>query len=282
MIETAHAKLNLTLDITGKRADGYHKIISLLHEISLSDTVEINDAEGIRVSCSPCAGLNVPQGEANICHAAVIAFRKATGIDRGASVDIKKAVPLGAGLGGGSSDAAATLRALNILWDAGLTEEELESTAVSVGADVPFFIRGGTALVKGRGDVFQRLDCFPELNFVVLYHGKGTSTGSAYSALDYGKTGKAASTERLLVSGSSPEKIASGLHNDFMFSGSTDQERTCTMMKDLIREGALRASLTGSGSAVFGIFREKREAERAANALAGKYCFSVSSRSCIR
>lgn len=148
----APAKINFTLEILGRRNDGYHEISSVMQTVSLADTLTFApaDEEEIRVECDdPTLALSM---QSNLVWRAARLVQQARGVRRGARIMLHKRIPLAAGLGGGSSDAAQTLLGLNRLWSLGLTEGELQNLAVQLGSDVPFFLRGGTALVGGRGE----------------------------------------------------------------------------------------------------------------------------------
>ena len=145
----AFAKVNLSLDVTGKRADGYHTLSSVFQSVSLSDIVEIKKADSISVKCSDTS-LN---GEDNLCNTAAVKFFEAAKIQGGAEIFIEKHIPLAAGLGGGSTDAGAVLKGLNELYGKPLSEQKLLEIALSLGADVPFCMVGGTKLCEGIGEI---------------------------------------------------------------------------------------------------------------------------------
>ena len=153
VIEKAYAKVNLTLEILGKRRDGYHDLASVMQTVNLFDTVTVSEADSIIVDCD---GLEIDT-EMNLATKAASVLKNRTGIRSGAKILIKKRIPVSAGLGGGSSDAAATLRGLNQIWKLGLSVDELADIAASVGSDVPFLLRGGTALVRGRGEEVRQI-----------------------------------------------------------------------------------------------------------------------------
>lgn len=144
----AYAKINLTLEVLGRREDGFHNIVSVLQTITLHDKLSFRLSDSITLD-TDCRTLNMHN---NLVIRAAEALRKFTGCKRGATITLKKRIPIGSGLGGGSSDASATLIGLNELWDLGLTLEDLSDIAASLGSDVPFFLRGGTAMVSGRGE----------------------------------------------------------------------------------------------------------------------------------
>lgn len=148
LVLEAHAKINLTLEILGKRHDGYHNLVSVMQTVELHDTVTLEQAGDISLECSdPALG-----GDDNLALTAARMMREVAGAGLGVHIRLDKRIPAAAGLGGGSSDAAAVLRGLNRLWHAGLTGGELASLALTLGSDVPYLLRGGTALVQGRGD----------------------------------------------------------------------------------------------------------------------------------
>ncbi len=179
---SAPAKVNLSLRILGKRADGYHDLESLMAPISLCDTVEIylhSDSEKFSLTCSD---LTVPSDPSNLALVAAREFSAFTGVSPGGHIHLEKIIPHGAGLGGGSSDAAAVIRGLNTLTNLHLPLEKLEEIAARVGSDVPFFIRGGAAWVRGRGEQIEPCD-LPQPFFLVLIKPPfGVSTGWAYAA----------------------------------------------------------------------------------------------------
>jgi 4-diphosphocytidyl-2-C-methyl-D-erythritol kinase len=166
----APAKLNLTLEVTGRRADGYHEIVSLMQTVDLADTVRLSEAGAIEVAVSGEELRGVPQeGPRNLAYRAAQALAEEAGdADLGALIELEKRIPVGMGLGGGSTDAAATLRGLNQLWHLGMDELRLAAVAARVGSDVAFFLKGGTALATGRGEVIEALPDAEALEFTLF------------------------------------------------------------------------------------------------------------------
>ena len=160
----AYAKINLTLEVLGRRSDGYHEVRTLLQTIELWDDLEFAPAEDLSVECE---GLDV-QPQEELSYRAALLLQDASSTRRGAAIRLRKGIPVAAGLGGGSADAAATLQALRRLWRVDLSHEALHGLAAQLGADVPFFLRGGTALASGRGDVITALPPLPETWLVLL------------------------------------------------------------------------------------------------------------------
>lgn len=175
----ARAKINLGLEVIGKRPDGYHEIRSLMQSIALADRLDFSLAPPGRLTLR-CPGSDLPVDEGNLVLRAARLLRDRTGADAGARIVLRKRVPIGAGLGGGSSDAAATLAALNRLWRLRLSMAELEELGSELGADVPFCIRGGTQLAEGRGERLTRLPALPRLAVLIVFPSLPIPTASVY------------------------------------------------------------------------------------------------------
>ena len=150
----AHAKINWTLEVLGKRPDGYHDLRSIVLPVALHDVVDLEPADGITCETK---GLDIPQ-EKNLAYRAALALQEATGCTKGVRISIEKHIPSGAGLGGGSSDAAAVLNALNVLWHLDLPCERLCEIAAGIGSDIPALVMGGPVLMEGRGEFVRRID----------------------------------------------------------------------------------------------------------------------------
>ncbi len=256
----ANAKLNLYLDITGKREDGYHTLETVMQSVDLADFVTVKKhSEGICVSCSNPL---IPENEGNICHKAAALFFEAAGLSGGAEIRVEKRIPSGAGLGGGSADAAAVLYGLNLLYDNPLSGNELLPIAAKTGADVPFCLLGGTRVCKGIGDKMSgisELHGLSERCFLVVMPDFSLSTKSAYSLYDENPT----PCKNGLQSFLSPEgKFAEKLYN--VFEVLYSDTRINDISKRLKDAGAEGACLTGSGSAVYGVFSGYEKALAAA------------------
>lgn len=164
---SAPAKINLSLRILGKRPDGFHELETLMVPIRLADEIEITHAPAHGVSLV-CNDPEIPTGAENLCVRAVEAFREETGIAHGISISLMKRIPHGAGLGGGSSDAAAVLKGLNDLFEEPLVPEELQLLASSLGSDVPFFLHGGAAWCRGRGEILEEAPAVPDRTVMLI------------------------------------------------------------------------------------------------------------------
>ena len=274
----AFAKINLTLEITGRRADGYHLLETAMQQISLCDTVSAEKTPGgICVLCSD----ESLAGEKNIAWRAAALFLRETQTSGGVVISIKKSIPVGAGLGGGSADAAAVLSALNALYGADVSEEALCALGAKLGADVPFCIAGGTKLGVGIGEALSPLPPMPPCKIVVVKPRFSVSTAQAYREIDRKPLARLRSAENMrgaLESGDL-RRIASALYNDFDLAAENPE---IAKIKEKMRSfGALGALLSGSGSAVYALFEKDDPAVGACrSALAREYesaflCFPV-------
>ena len=191
----AYAKINLSLEVIGRRDDGYHEVATILQTVDLADTVTLRTADGLTVACNDAT----LSGEANIVWDAAVALGKHAGVSPNAQITIEKRIPVAAGLGGGSSDAAAALRGLNVLWGLNLPDEEMVSVAASLGSDVPFLLTGGAALGTGRGDRLEQLPAVETTRLLLVAPGGTISrkTPTLYGALTPDDYSDGAQTRRL-------------------------------------------------------------------------------------
>ena len=260
-VEKAYAKVNLTLAVGEKRPDGYHEVVSVMQRVSLHDTLTAEQTrEGITLTCSDPA---LPSGEENLAHRAASLFFRETGIAGGAALTLEKRIPSQAGLGGGSSDAASALLALRKLYAPALPDTELETMAAALGSDVPFFIRGGTQLATGRGEVLSPLPPLTDGWFVIVKPTESFSTPAMYRRLD--NLPPACTPPLPPLQGGLPA-LAAGLFNRFeaaIPAGSAVWD----IKARLAAYGALASLLSGSGSAVFGLFDTETAARAAVEAL---------------
>ena len=267
----AFAKINLDLRVLGTRADGFHELRTVFQAISLHDIVECVPREGpFAIECST-AGIPLDRGNL-VWKAAAALWRslRRTGPVQGVTVRLTKNIPLQAGLGGGSADAAATLLALARLWRVPVRPAQLTDVAATLGADVPFFLSGGTALGLGRGDEVYPLADLPRHWIVLLIPGFGVSTAEAYGWYDgerdlaRGATGR----EPQYVPGPWPSRAAQMI-NDLEAPIARHHPEIDQMKAALRRSGALAAAMSGSGSTVFGLFQKRKEADAAVERLSG-------------
>lgn len=260
----APAKLNLFLEVFGRRPDGHHDIRSVMVPVSLYDEVTVEEiAGGIVVECDDPG---VPVDAANTCHRAASLFLERAGVAAGARIRIRKGIPSQAGLGGGSSDAAATLKALCALTGAYLPPEELLGMAAGVGADVPFFTLGTAALVEGFGELVTPIPWKVPFHAVVVKPPFGLPTREGYERLRRGAM--EAPPKGQVPSFPDLAALAACVRNDFEEAWAAACPEIGRIKGDLLAAGALAAGLSGSGSAVFGLFATGEEARQARERLA--------------
>jgi 4-diphosphocytidyl-2-C-methyl-D-erythritol kinase len=252
------AKVNLRLDILRKREDGYHELRTIFQKISLHDTLHfsLKEKEGISITTNH-PGL--PIGKGNLVYQAAQSILERSNYGGGVRIEIKKRIPLGAGLGGGSSNAATTLKALDQMLRLDLPKKELMGMGVKIGADVPFFFLEGAAIASGIGERLKTVQV-PGLWYVLIYPNFEVSTRWAYQNFVLTKR---RFHFRFHKFPKNPEEISSLLWNDLEGVVSKKYPEIGVMKKMLCSAGALGALMTGSGPTVFGIFSEKRDALRA-------------------
>ena len=268
---SAHAKVNLYLKVMGKRPDGYHDLVTVLQSVSLCDTLHFqkSDREGITVD----AGGLLPDDERNLVRRAANAYFAASKAPFGLAVQLEKRIPMAAGLGGGSADAAATLRALNLLDGERFSEAELVEIAATVGADVPFCLVGGTRLCRGIGERMQPLENNLGGTLVVAIGGEGVSTPQAFRAMDdlYGDfSGVSDEAPHALADAMKKGDLSAAVpHFENLFEGVVEPLRPAVgeCKRLLVAHGAAKAMMSGSGPSVWGIFENEAAAARAVDAL---------------
>jgi len=258
----AHAKLNLTLEVLGKRADGFHELRSLMSTLALHDIVHLDPAPTIEVCCT----LPELDGRANLAFRAAELLRAAAGHAGGARITIDKAIPVAAGLGGGSADAAAVLVGLNRLWESGLDTDALRDLAAQLGSDVPFCVVGGTALAAGRGEILRPIPPLPEATVLLVRPPFAVSTARVYGALTADGYGTGEATRRLAVDAARTSPTDWRPTNDL-------EPVTCRLypvvhevLEFLRSHGAAHAAMCGSGPSCFAHFAPAERAEHIAMA----------------
>lgn len=269
----APAKINIFLDVLGKRDDGFHDISSVMQTIGIFDRlrVTVNDAaQGECVIAVECGG-DALNNEKNIVYAAAKAFFASANIDSyNVSFDIEKRIPMMAGLGGGSSDAAAALLALNMLYETELGVDKLAEIGASVGSDVPFCVKRGTVSVSGRGEIMKDAPPMPDCFIVVaMPNEEKISTKEAYSKIDAISVIAPVSDIENALSECDVEKTGKSLFNKFEYI-LPSESKSLALKRAFLDLGAYGALLCGSGSAVFGLFSSVAEAKAAAEKLSGE------------
>lgn len=273
--EYAYAKLNLTLDVTAKREDGYHDMLMVMQTVSLTDSILIEKTEekDIRASCN---FRYVPSDERNLAVRAAGVYLEAIGEEKsGIRIRMEKNIPVGAGMAGGSADAAAVLRGMNRMYGGKMNRRELEELAAKVGSDVAFCISGGTALARGRGEVLEDLAPMPDCAIVICKPGFSISTPELFKKLDRIGLRTHPDTTGMLEALEAGELKEIALRMFNVFEEVDDRRmRTEGEIKHVLLDyGALGAVMTGTGSAVFGVFSDEEAAKRCAQTLGREYRF---------
>jgi 4-diphosphocytidyl-2-C-methyl-D-erythritol kinase len=261
----APAKVNLRLEILGKRSDGYHEIATWIYPIGLADELHIERVKTAQITISSVSP-GLPLGEENLAHRAAALFIKERGLPGGVRIDIIKHIPLAAGLGGGSSDAAAVLKALNILWGKNIPVAELMEMGARIGADCPFFVRGKAAIMGGKGE--RVVSYLPPLKawMVLINPGIPLSTKQVYEQGKWGLTKQGGET-KISMPPQELEKMGKFLRNDLEGPARELLPIIATLKERLREAGASGVSMTGSGPTVFGLFATEAKARQAAEDL---------------
>lgn len=257
------SKLNLFLEIVGKRPDGYHELESVFHEIDLGDRLAFEPAPSLSLEVR---GDGAPPGEDNIVLKAARLLASENKTSAGARIVLEKRVPSGAGLGGGSADAAATLLALDRLWNLGLAKPALHALAARLGSDVNFFLEGGTALCTGRGEIVSPLPPRPPLFFALLAPPFPTLTADVYRRFTFDLNAPRRSPTILIsrLPAGSPAALEGGLFNRLESAALAAEPRLARVLAAAQRTGPFGARVTGSGSTVYLPVSSRLEAERLA------------------
>lgn len=267
----APAKINLYLDILGRREDGYHDVEMVMQTVSLCDTVTVTRTKhgNINLTCSTPIPGPVERNTASL--AAQAFFEHANIFNPGIDIHIKKRIPICAGLAGGSSDAAAVLNALNQLFATNFSKDELAKLGEKIGADVPFCVHGGTMLATGTGTTLEALPPMPKCYFVIVKPDLAISTRAAYEASDVSASSKKRSARGVIsaITAKGLQGVAKTLYNRFEEVLALDEIEKIKFL--LTQHGALNACMSGSGSAVFGIFEDKLQANKCKEALSSHY-----------
>ncbi|MBN2398015.1 MAG: 4-(cytidine 5'-diphospho)-2-C-methyl-D-erythritol kinase [Deltaproteobacteria bacterium] len=259
IVRSSPAKVNLFLRVLRKRADGYHDILSLMQRIDLCDEMSFSlGDEGVVVKCP---GTSLPEDRDNIVYRAAEAILALAGGTTGAEITIRKKIPVAAGLGGGSSNAATTLVTLNEMVGTNLSTEELMRMGAKLGADVPFFIFGRTALASGIGEHLEAVDGIPRMWLILVNPGFEISTREVYESLRLGLTGDP--IQYRIPPFTTVSHVAKELYND-LEQVSLDRYPVLSEIKEqLMKHGASGSLMSGSGPTVFGIFESEDDARKA-------------------
>lgn len=275
LYEKAPAKINLLLDVIRKREDGFHEVEMVMTMVDLADRLELEEIAGDRIVLASQAGF-IPLDEKNLAFQAARLIKERYGVRRGVYIHLDKRIPVAAGLAGGSSDAAAALRGLNRLWDLNLPLHELESLGAELGSDVPFCIRGGTAVARGRGEVLESIDSPPQCWVVLAKPPINVSTADVYGRLRASELKRHPSTSDMLaaIRQRSFSGVCDALGNvlETVTLGRYPEVRQ--IKECMIKLGADGVLMSGSGPTVFGLVAKETKVARIYNGLRG-FCKEV-------
>jgi len=274
----APAKINLFLEVLGKRPDGYHEVRTVVQAVDLYDVLRFRVRNDGRVKVH-CKAEGVPTGEDNLVFRAAHALKERYGVDRGIDVWLEKRIPVGGGLGGGSSDCATTLCALVHLWKLDVSQQELSNVAASLGSDVSFFLRGGTALCEGRGEKTSPVQCAASFNYVLVLPGLPVSTAQVYGRVGSALTAKEEALKNVVAAlrNGDLRLLGRGLYNGLQrpaFEVCKQLEDIWEMLKVLCSQrGSAGVLMCGSGSSFFSLHDGQTQARRCARILARELSF---------
>ncbi len=273
----AYAKINWALDVLGERADGYHDVEMVMQSIDLCDIVSLTEKnDGISMGCD---GDSIPVDETNTAYRAAALIKERFGIEKGLEIELKKNIPVAAGLAGGSADAAAVLVGLNRMWELNLQDSDLMALAGIIGSDVPFCVAGGTALARGRGEKIAKLSPAEGIWLVLVTLKQHVSTAEVYGRLNLNWVSARPNIAGMVHSlrNRDFEGIARNMVNVLEVVTLELCPEIDAVKDDIMRQGAIGCCMSGSGPTVYGLFGDEYAARRAYTALNRKYsqCFVV-------
>lgn len=266
----AYAKINLTLDVIGRDAKGYHLLSSVFAEISLSDTVSV--APGGRGISLTCSDPKIPADGKNLCVKAAKSFLDGFSLDGDFHIDLVKRIPSCAGLGGGSSDAAAVIKLLCRHFGISTEDQKVRAIALSVGADVPFFLKGGVCLAEGIGEKLTVLDPLKDYVVVLAKTAETASTPEVYRLYDELPEPQPYMTPKFLSALQNGRDVTPYLFNHLTAATATLCPSVLRLKEQLRSAGALASEMSGSGSAVYGLFSDEKTARNAMKTLDAEFC----------
>lgn len=257
----AFAKINLFLEISGKRDDGFHELVTVMQEIDLADVLLFEERE--KDVLLVCDDPDIPVGDDNLICKAANLLKNSRDVKKGVKISLSKKIPVGAGLGGGSSDAAAALRGLDKIWGTGCSDAELMEMGAEIGSDVPFFIKGGTAICRGRGEKISPIKINPEFFYVIIYPNVKISTVDIYKNFKLGLTKERKDVSFFLTQLQKGDPISFG---KLLFNRLTDtiintypgMLKVIDLLKSYNFAGLL---ISGSGSSIYGLCERRCYAE---------------------
>jgi len=266
----AKAKINLSLDVIKKREDGYHELKTVLQTVELYDIIKLKVIKsGIELVCNHPL---VPSDSGNLAYKAAQLFLDRYKVNSGIRIEIDKRIPVAAGLAGGSSDAAAVLKGMNELFSMGIDNSQLILDGKKLGADVPYCIKGGTVLAEGIGDILTELSSLENVDIVIVKPGLSISTAWVYKNLDFDKIVDKPDMSIVIeaINDRKIDVLAKNMKNVLETVTAEKYQIIHNIKEKLVRLGALGSLMSGSGPSVFGIFEDRKTAERAYNTISNE------------
>jgi 4-diphosphocytidyl-2-C-methyl-D-erythritol kinase len=268
----SRAKINLSIDVLGKRNDGYHIVEMIMQTIDLYDYIEISERDDNKINIKS-NNVNIPLNEDNIVYKAANLIKEKFNINRGLDIYIQKNIPVAAGMAGGSSNAAAILVGLNEMWNLNISEQDLMEIGLKLGADVPFCINGGAALAQGIGEQLTKIKCLNDTYILVCKPDIFVSTAEVYKNLDMNKVPKRPNNKLLIncLENQEIKLLAKNMVNVLESVTSNNYEEINKIKDIMIKYGALGSMMSGSGPTVFGLFDEYEKAVKTSEYLKRQY-----------
>lgn len=258
----AYGKINIALEVVGKREDGYHLLRMIMQNIDLYDLIELNEKRSNDITIE-CNKPYVPKDDRNLAYKAARLFMDTYKINRGIHIDIVKNIPVAAGLAGGSTNAAAVLKALNEMFDVGASEQDLMDLGVKLGADIPYCIKGGTCLCEGIGEKISELKSFKDKILVLVKPPFGVSTKDVYGAIDINKIFKKVLVNELIEAIEKDDLlfVAKNMKNHLENVTLRRHPLIIKIKEDMMKMGSIGSMMSGSGPTVFGFFDDMLKAQ---------------------
>ena len=258
----AYGKINIALEVVGKREDGYHLLRMIMQNIDLYDLIELNEKRSNDITIE-CNKPYVPKDDRNLAYKAARLFMDTYKINRGIHIDIVKNIPVAAGLAGGSTNAAAVLKALNEMFDVGASEQDSMNLGVKLGADIPYCIKGGTCLCEGIGEKISELKSFKDKILVLVKPPFGVSTKDVYGAIDINKIFKKVLVNELIEAIEKDDLffVAKNMKNHLENVTLRRHPLIIKIKEDMIKMGSIGSMMSGSGPTVFGFFDDMLKAQ---------------------
>lgn len=273
-VEKAPAKINLSLDVLYKREDGFHEVEMIMTTVDLADRIYLKDIQNDEIKIVSHSRY-IPNDNRNLAYQAADLIKRKCSIKKGVEIEIEKTIPVAAGLAGGSSDAAATLRGLNKLWNLGLTLDELAEMGAAIGSDVSFCVYGGTALATGRGEIIKHIQAPPNCWVVLAKPTIGVSTADVYKSLDISKISHPNTKEMLhAIENQDYKSVCNAMGNVLESVTLKNYPEVQHIKSQMEKFGADAVLMSGSGPTVFGLVEHETRMHRICNGLMG-FCDQV-------